>query len=120
MWQSYSIADSRMPHNRLKPLFPYLRGRGAGRKDDGTFKATKYKMADRSQNRSINMKKVNAELSYNVEVYCPYCNKLLELIASDASDIILDAIESNDLCDLGLKIRCYRCDERFELNDIDK
>ena len=66
------------------------------------------------------MKKANAELSYIVEASCPYCSKRQDLINSDLDEVILDAVMDNQLEDLGIVVECQDCQEKFELNDIDR
>ena len=66
------------------------------------------------------MKKTNAELAYIVEASCPYCSKRQDLIHSDLDEMILDAVMDNQLEDLGIVVKCQDCQEKFELNDIDR
>ncbi len=67
------------------------------------------------------MKKANAELSYIVEASCPHCGNLKDLIPlSDPDDLIINSIMDDEFYDLGIVVECQDCQEKFELNDIDR
>ena len=72
------------------------------------------------------MKTVNGELSYQVYVTCPECNRAFDLVDQDAHNdySIADCVFGNDRNGpewngTGLTFICPECDTEFELGDIE-
>ena len=69
------------------------------------------------------MKKANAQIEYSgdeistVMCRCPYCGKDQDLYRFSG---VAEAVIDDRLEDLDIVVTCYRCGEKFELNDIDR